>query len=158
MKKSSVLVVGLAAFVLAFGLVLAGCADDDPGKSFDGSTLAGTTWVSEKEYDETAQGLMGIKKTKLTLEFSSDTAGTATAEVTEWAAGATDEQKAKMKGLTDATNGAVTGTYDKAAKTGTYTMKDGTKGTFAVDVEQKTLTTTETEEGEDPEVTIFKLK
>ncbi|MDR2149897.1 MAG: hypothetical protein LBO67_03600 [Spirochaetaceae bacterium] len=63
-----------------------------------------------------------------------------------------------MNSLTDSANDPYTSTYDKDTKTGTYTLKSGIVGTFTVDVSKKELTSTETEEGEDPEITVFKLK
>jgi hypothetical protein len=84
--------------------------------------------------------------------------GTATTEVAQWVDGTTDEQKSKMNSLTDSANDPYTSTYDKDTKTGTYTLKSGIVGTFTVDVSKKELTSTETEEGEDPEITVFKLK
>jgi hypothetical protein len=156
--KNKLFLAGMLAMALAFGLIMTGCPTDtdDDGPAFDGSTLAGTTWVAEQDADAQAQA-MGLKKMKVTLAFSSDTAGTATMDV-EWTDSAPAEIKTKVGAMAAEENGPFTSTYDKTAKTGTYTLKDGTEGTFTVNVENKQLTTTVTEEGEDPEVTVFKLK
>jgi hypothetical protein len=144
MKKGKLFILGMLAAALTFGLVLVGCPDG--GSSFDGATLAGTKWIAT----QTNVSIMGALTVdiKATLEFSADTAGTATFEITKWSEGWSEELKSKMQASMTEDNGPFTSTYDNTAKTGTYTLKSGTPGTFTVDAGKKQLTTTEVEDGE----------
>jgi hypothetical protein len=95
---------------------------------------------------------------KVTLVFASDTEGTATAEVTKWNGQWPDELKEKVQTGMDEDNGAFTCIYNAEAKTGTYTLKSGTKGTCTVDVDKRELTTTEPDEDGEMVTTVFKLQ
>ena len=141
------------ALVLGLGLVLAACSDDS-GKKFEGDTLAGTKWVAEIDCEPEDQVKYGTKKMRATLTFSSDTTGTYKAEVTQWASGATAEQKEKMD--FSSVNGAFDSTYNNTTKTGTYELKDGTEATFTVNVGKKELTAIE--DGDDENPIVYKLK
>ncbi|MDR1175725.1 MAG: hypothetical protein LBK83_09700 [Treponema sp.] len=158
MKKSKLFLAGMAALLLTFGLVLAGCPTDGGGggSSFDGTTLAGTNWVATKNVPYPFGGDGLSMDTEARLEFSSNTAGTATRTVTKWNGDWPEEFKSKMEGMMKADNGAFTSTYDAAAKTGTYTLKSGTPGTFTADVGKQTLTAIEVDDGE-AETTVYKL-
>ncbi|MDR1219655.1 MAG: hypothetical protein LBK73_08620 [Treponema sp.] len=154
--KKKLFFAGMAALLLTFGLVVAGCGGgDDGGTPFDGATLAGTKWVATA--NEPMGGGLSFD-TKATLEFTSDTAGTATFEVTKWNGQWPEEMKTKIQAGMAEDNGAFTSTYDAAAKTGTYTLKSGTTGTFTVDAGKKELTTTEVDEYGDTESIIYKLQ
>jgi hypothetical protein len=160
MNKNKHFMLGMLALLLTFGLVLVGCptdsGDDGGGTPFDGSALAGTKWTATQSAMPVFAGL--TVDTKATLQFTSDTAGTAAFEVTKWnGQGWSEEMKSKIKEGISEDNGAFTSTYDAAAKTGTYTLKSGTPGTFTVDAGKKELTTTQVDDGE-TETTIFKLQ
>jgi hypothetical protein len=159
MNKNKHFMLGMLALLLTFGLVLVGCptdsGNDSGGSSFDGTTLAGTKWVATQSSD-LGQG-QGID-VKATLQFTSDTAGTATFEVTKWNGTWTDELKEYFNTIITESNGPFTSTYDAATKTGTFTLnKSTTAQTFKVDVEKKELTTTD-EDDEETEPPAFKLQ
>jgi hypothetical protein len=136
--------------------------------SFDGTTLAGTTWVAEEKDVPFPFGSSGQSMDiKGTLKFTSDTEGTAIAEVTKWNGTWNDEMKEKVKGMMDGENGPFTYTYDADAKTGSYTRtktdfmaeeSETVVTTFVADVEKKTLTATELDDDKNPEITVYKLR
>ena len=163
MKKGiffSVMLVTLLVFSLVFGCDNGTSGGGGTGGGgggptlFDGSTLARTTWVADKTMDAETQSKLGLKKIRMTLTFSSDTAGTANAVATEWASGATQEQKSKANALLGEINGPFTSTYDSATKTGTIKLKDDSEETFTVNVDRKELTSID----EDNDVTVFKKR
>jgi hypothetical protein len=173
--KKNVFLMGILSVALVFGTALfVGCDSGDGGggsstPAFDGSALAGTTWVNEapEDFDGMLKG--ASVKIKVTLAFTSDTSGTITAEVTEWIGTWEPEMKTKMGGIITADNGPFTSTYDPATKAGTVTHdvtdifedeKVTTTLPFIVEVNAKTLTTTEVDEDdeEDIETTVFNLK
>jgi hypothetical protein len=161
--KKNVFLTGILSMVLVFGTALfVGCK-----ASFNGSTLAGTKWVSEETEDLSfLEDGLGMK-VKVTLNFTSTTAGTITVAVTEWIGTWEAESKTKMEGMITAGNGPFTSIYDSATKAGTVTyntpdmLEEGATETthlpFTVDVSAKTLTTTEVD-GEETEITVFKLQ
>jgi hypothetical protein len=169
MKKSTLFLTGMAALLLSFGLILAACSSDDDGgggSSFDGSTLAGTTWVAEEKDAPFDASMLGgpsglTMDLKGTLAFTSDAGGTFTYEVTKWKGNWTTELKTKIGGFITSMSGPVTYTYDAAAKTGTYTRteKDPSEdepekivSTFTVDVGKKTLTSVDLDKDGNPEL------
>ncbi|MDR1074315.1 MAG: hypothetical protein LBL45_11715 [Treponema sp.] len=159
--KKKLFFAGMAALLLTFGLVVASCGGgDDGGTPFDGATLAGTKWVAIQSNVPYPFGAGLSMDMKATLEFTSDTAGTATVDVTKWNGDWDADTKEKAQGMMaqDEDNGAFTSTYDAATKTGTYTLKSGTTGTFTVNVEKKELTTTEVDEDGETETIIYKLQ
>jgi hypothetical protein len=95
---------------------------------------------------------------KVTLKFTSDTQGEAKAEITKYDPDPGEEMKSKMKESMAEDNGAFTSTYTADAKTGTYTLKSGTTGTFIVDVAKKELTTTQVDDDGETETSVLKLQ
>jgi hypothetical protein len=155
--KKNVFLMGILSVALVFGTALfVGCDSGDSGPStpaFDGASLAGTKWVYEGTED-----MMGMTTitVKATLKFTSDTAGEVTVAITKWDPDPGAETKTKLEGMITEDNGAFTSTYTAASKSGTYTLKSETTGTFTVDVSGKTLTTTDDDDKE--EITVYKLQ
>ena len=154
--KKKLLLSAVPVILLALGLAFVTCdtGSSSGGSKFDGTTLAGTKWVADKTQDAETQAKLGLKKVRITMTFTSDTAGTFKAEAAEWASGATQEQKSKANGVMALVNGPFTSTYNNVTKTGTIILNDDSEETFIVDVDRKELTSTD----EDGDVTVFKKK
>jgi hypothetical protein len=144
---------------------LSGDNDGSDTPSFAGSSLAGTTWVAETTLYFSEMAVAKING-KTTLNFTSATAGTFTAEITEWIGTWSDAHKTFINAIATAGNGPFTSTYDSATKAGTVTYntsdisgngKKAANFSFTVNVSAKTLTTTEYDDGE-KEITVFKLR
>ena len=136
--KKKLFFTGMAALLLSFGLLLLACDNGDSGSSFDGSTLAGTKWTATDNMDVEEGKSIDLK---MTLEFTSDTKGTAKIEVTKWNGTWTTAEKEYFEEMMSSMsmNEAFTSTYDATAKTGTFTM--GNTESFTVDVGKKELKT-----------------
>jgi hypothetical protein len=161
--KKNVFLMGILSVALVFSMALfVGCDSGDGGggsstPAFDGASLAGTTWVNEKVEDlSKLVGETASVKGTAKLNFTSDTAGTYTAALSDWVGNWDNDSKAFLTAMVTGDNGAFTSTYAATSKTGTYTRKSGTLP-FTVDVSAKTLTTTEVDGGE-TETVVYKLQ
>jgi hypothetical protein len=155
--KKKLFLSGILGVALVFAIVVIGCDNDDDGggSNFDGTTLVGTKWTVTQNVPYDAELSMDVK---VTLEFSSNTAGTATVEVTDWYGNWDEAIKAYINATIAQGNVAFTYTYDAASKTGAFTGESGPTGTCTVDVGKKELTTTETDEEGETGTVIYKLQ
>jgi hypothetical protein len=147
MKKTYRYFGGIVGILLVFGLGLTGCPEGTP--TFDGSTLAGTKWVVEMPGQQISPDSTKLIDLKQTLDFTSDTAGKFTGEITKFSGSWTEAEKTEANGRVAAENMTFTYTYDKTTKNGTISAMGGVA--FTVDVSKKELTLGEGS-------TVFKLQ